>query len=43
MQLVGVLVPVPGIVPRSLAVKVPNPNHWTARELPYPPLCIFDA
>ena len=29
-----ILVPQPGIEPRPLAVKVPSPNHWTAREVP---------
>ena len=32
----GILVPRPGIEPRPLAVKVRNPNHWTAREFPWP-------
>ena len=30
----GILVPRAGTEPRSLAVKVQNPNHWTAREIP---------
>ena len=30
----GILVPQPGIEPAPSAVKVPSPNHWTARELP---------
>ena len=28
----------PGIEPRTMAVKVLSPNHWTAREFPHPPL-----
>ena len=32
----GILVPQPEIEPRTLAVKVPSPNHWTAREFPGP-------
>ena len=28
-----ILVPWPGIKPGSTAVKVPSPNHWTAREV----------
>ena len=28
----GILVPWPGIEPRSPAVKVQSPDHWTARE-----------
>ena len=31
----GIFVPWPGIEPRTMAVKVPSPNHWTARELRY--------
>ena len=31
----GILVPQQGTEPRPMAVKVPSPNHWTARELPY--------
>ena len=27
-------VPQPGIKPKPLAVKVPSPNHWAARESP---------
>ena len=30
----GILVPWPGIEPGAPAVKVPSPNHWTAREFP---------
>ena len=30
----GILVPQPGIEPGPLAVKMPSPNHQTARELP---------
>ena len=30
----GILVPQPGIKPEPSAVKVQNPNHWTAREFP---------
>ena len=29
-----ILVPQPGIKPGPLAVKVPSPNHWAAREFP---------
>ena len=35
----GILVPQPGIEPWPLTVKVPSPNHWTARE--FPPLLFF--
>ena len=28
------LVPLPGVEPGPLAVKVWSPNHWTTRELP---------
>ena len=28
-----ILVPWPGIKPGSAAVKIPSPNHWTAREV----------
>ena len=28
----GILVPRPGIEPVPLAMKVPSPNYWTARE-----------
>ena len=31
----GILVPRPGIEPRSPAVKARSPNHWTAREFPH--------
>ena len=34
LRLAEILVPRPGIEPRATAVKVPNPNHWTTRELP---------
>ena len=27
------LVPQPGIEPWALALRVPSPNHWTAREV----------
>ena len=30
-----ILVPQPGIEPRSMAVKAQGPNHWTAREFPW--------
>ena len=30
----GILVPHPGIKPRTLAVRAPHPNHWTARGFP---------
>ena len=30
----GILVPQPGIEPRSLVVKAQNLNHWTSREFP---------
>ena len=30
----GILIPWPGIEPMPSAVKVQNPNHWTAREFP---------
>ena len=30
----GILVPQPGIELGPMAVKVPSPNHWTAREVP---------
>ena len=30
----GILVPRPGIEPGAMAVKAPNPNHWTTREVP---------
>ena len=29
-----ILMPQPGIEPGTLAVRVPNPNHWTAKEFP---------
>ena len=31
----GILVPQPGIKAGPSAVRAQNPNHWTARELPY--------
>ena len=31
-----ILVPPPGIEPRPSAVKALSPNHWTAREVPFP-------
>ena len=34
-QLSGSEFPRPGIEPRAAAVKVPSPNHWTAREFPW--------
>ena len=34
VQLAGILVPGPGIEPGPMAVKVPSPNRWTAREFP---------
>ena len=36
-----ILVPQPGIKPGPLAVRVPSPNHWTARELRTPPPLFF--
>ena len=33
VQLVGFLVPQPGIEPPPSAVRAQSPNHWTAREL----------
>ena len=30
----GILAPRPGIKPGPSAVKVQNPNHWTAKEFP---------
>ena len=33
-SLLRILVPQPGNEPRPSAVKVPSPNHWTAREFP---------
>ena len=30
----GILVPRPGVEPKTSAVKAPSPNHWTAREFP---------
>ena len=30
----GILAPRPGIEPRTPAVEVQSPNHWTAREFP---------
>ena len=29
-----ILVPQPGMEPRSPTVEVPSPNYWTAREVP---------
>ena len=34
LQLVGILVPWPGIEPGPLAVEAQSPNHWTTREFP---------
>ena len=31
----GILVPQPGIKPRSSAVRAQSPNHWTTREFPH--------
>ena len=31
----GIFVPRPGVEPVPSAVKVPSPNHWTAREFPH--------
>ena len=28
----GILVPPPGVEPRSSAVEAPSPNHWPARK-----------
>ena len=33
-ELGGILVPRPGLEPTPSAVKLPTPNHWTAREFP---------
>ena len=33
----GILVPQPGIKPAPPALEVQSPNHWTAREVPFPP------
>ena len=30
----GILLPRPGIEPSTLALEVPSPDHWTAREVP---------
>ena len=38
-QLAGILIPWPGIEPGPSAVKVPSPNHWTAREFPPKDIC----
>ena len=37
----GILVPQPETKPWCSAVKVPSPNHWTAREFPRIPLFIY--
>ena len=31
-EVCGILVPRPGLEPGAPAVRVPSPNHWTARE-----------
>ena len=36
VQPVGILVPQPGIEPRTSAVKAWSPNHWITREFPIP-------
>ena len=37
-QLVGILVPQPGIKPMPPAVEARSPNRWTVREVPENPL-----
>ena len=32
----GILAPWPGIESGTMAMEVPSPSHWTARELPLP-------
>jgi hypothetical protein len=38
-----ILVPRPGIEPRSAAVKTPSPNHWTTREREFPVFFIMHS